>query len=81
MPFYRLFLGEGSPTKIDNGKKGTRILTSLLGQKSDCQPVGWLSGEVITHFPSSWIVTFLGLPFLGEPKVERLSRANPRVRK
>ena len=25
-----LFLGEGSPTKIDYRKKGTRILTSLL---------------------------------------------------
>ena len=30
MPFYQLFWGEGSPTKIDYGKKGTLILTSLL---------------------------------------------------
>ena len=27
---HQPFLGEGSPTKIDYGKKGTRILTSLL---------------------------------------------------
>ena len=29
VPFYP-FLGEGYPTKIDYGKKGTLILTSLL---------------------------------------------------
>ena len=29
MPFHP-FLGEGSPAKIQYGKKGTRILTSLL---------------------------------------------------
>ena len=31
VPLYRFFFGwEGSPTKIDNRKKGTLILTSLL---------------------------------------------------
>ena len=30
VPFYRFFLGEGSPTKIDYRKMGTLILTSLL---------------------------------------------------
>ena len=30
MPFSTLFLGEGSPTKINHSKKGTLILTSLL---------------------------------------------------
>ena len=31
VPFYRVFFGwEGSPTKIDDNKKGTLILTSLL---------------------------------------------------
>ena len=30
MPFYRFFLGEGSPTKLDCRKKGTLILTFLL---------------------------------------------------
>ena len=29
VPFYP-FLGEGSPTKTDYGKKGTLILTTLL---------------------------------------------------
>ena len=29
-PFTVSFLGEGSPSKIDDGKKGTLILTSLL---------------------------------------------------
>ena len=29
VPFY-LFVGEDSPTKIDDRKKGTLILTSLL---------------------------------------------------
>ena len=30
VPFLTLFLGEGSPAKIDYRKKGTLILTSLL---------------------------------------------------
>ena len=30
VPLYQLFLGEGSPTKIDYRKKGTLALTSLL---------------------------------------------------
>ena len=30
MPFLTPVLGEGSPTKIDYGKKGTLVLTSLL---------------------------------------------------
>ena len=30
VPFLTLFMGEGSPTKIDYRKKGALILTSLL---------------------------------------------------
>ena len=30
MPLYKIFLGEGFPTRIDYRKKGTLILTSLL---------------------------------------------------
>ena len=30
MPFYQLFLEEGSPTKIDYREKNTLILASLL---------------------------------------------------
>ena len=43
MPFLTPFLGEGSPTKIDYGKKGTLILTSLLHMP----PFGGEKKEVI----------------------------------
>ena len=41
MPFYRFFFGEGSPTKIDYGKKvGTLILASLLEDLGGLQVSG-----------------------------------------
>ena len=39
MPFYP-FLGEGSPIKIDERKKGTLILTSLLEDLAESPTFG-----------------------------------------
>ena len=39
MPFSPLFLGEGSPNKIDDRKKGTLILPSLL---EDLETIGFI---------------------------------------
>ena len=48
-----LFLGEGSPTKIDDGKKGTLSLTSLLEDH-----LGW--SVSCFSFGSSVVLSFLG---------------------
>ena len=66
-PFTVSFLGEGSPTKISYGKKGTLILTSLLEDlegvrfKINCQQYGAL-------FPG------LDLGYLFGAATERIAR-------
>ena len=47
MPFY-LFFWEGSPTRTDYSKKGTRILTSLL---EDLVTIGLLKGPCPCQVP------------------------------
>ena len=50
MPFLTAFFGEGSPSKIEYGKKGALILTSLL------EDLVWLDYHIwlFTSFPSTF---------------------------
>ena len=63
VPFYPL-LGDGSPTKLDYGKKGTLILTSLLEDVGN-SPLGFREPSFWNGFGQSRVCLRLGESQIG----------------